>query len=467
MEKINNDKLTFRAKLGYSSASIGDAVAYMLVTTFIMFFLTTVAGLQPAVAGTLTAIGTVWDAVFNPIIGYLSDHARTRWGRRRPFMIGACLPLIATMVLLFSSFNVSYGVKVLYYGIMIVAFWTGFTGFFVPYYALGAEYTKDYEERTTLRAYASFLNMIGTLFSMVLPTLMVEVFENHGLSTPRAWQFTAFILGAISVISIIITGFAAKEIDVCEPEDGDDEEEKVNVIGMFREYLQVLSLGPMRILLCVSLFYLLAYAILMSDFVYVLTYNLGFDGTGVSMGMLLRSVIIIAFIPPILKLCEKTDKRLAMMYIIAGGIVGLLILRFLPFGSMPVTVLFILVTAITTQTYWQIIPAIFYDVCEYDEYKTGNRREGAILAVQGLVEAIASGLGTQILGIILQFAGFNGSATVQSQETLDWILNCTTWIPVIFLIAAGVAVYKFPITKQVYEDIVRELSERKKTNGTD
>lgn len=183
---------------------------------------------------------------------------------------------------------------------------------------------------------------------------------------------------------------------------------------MFREYVQVLSLKPMRILLMVSLFYLLGYAILISDFVYVLTYNLGFNGKEVSLGMFGRSGIIIIFIPLVLKLCEKTDKRRALMYVLAGGIAGLLVLRFLPFGSVAVTAVFIMVTAITTQTYWQIVPAIFYDVCEYDEYKTGRRREGAILSVQGLVEAMASGLGTQMLGFILQFAGFDGTSAVQS-----------------------------------------------------
>ena len=107
------------------------------------------------------------------------------------------------------------------------------------------------------------------------------------------------------------------------------------------------------------------------------------------------------------------------------------------------------------------MPAIFYDVCEYDEYVTGNRREGAILSVQGLVEAVASGIGTQIVGLILQFSGFDGSAAEQSQTALGCIFDCTTWIPAIVLLFAGIALYKYPITKEKYNEIVRKLEDRK------
>ena len=81
------EKLTFRNKIGYGSAAFGDAASYAFINTFLMFFLTTVAGIAPAAAGTITVIGAVWNTIFNPVIGYLSDNARTRWGRRRQMCI--------------------------------------------------------------------------------------------------------------------------------------------------------------------------------------------------------------------------------------------------------------------------------------------------------------------------------------------------------------------------------------------
>ena len=478
--------LSFGAKCGYGSAAVGDAVSYMFVTTFVMFFLTTIAGIQPAVAGTLTGIAAVWDAFVNPVIGYISDNARTRWGRRRPFMIGFCPLIIICLVLLFTAVDMPYTVKVIYYGFMIIAFWTSFTGFFVPYYALGAEYTRDYDERSTLRSFASFFNMIGTLFSMAMPTMIVQLLSDSGLTEARAWQMTALFLGIVTAVSIVITFFASKDRDVCSEgpgacsespdimekdrdsrEAGDTEvakpaaRETLSLRKMFGEYLEVLKLGPMRWLLLTSLFYLTGYGMIMSDLVYLLTFNLGFSGSEVSLAMVVRSLIIIVFIPVINKLATATDKRTAQMAILVFGIAGIIGMRFMDVSVPAVLAVFIFITAMTTQTYWQLMPAIFYDICEYDEYETGKRREGTILAVQGFVEAAAAGLGAQLLGFVLQFAGFDGTAAVQSETALTWVYNCTTWVPAIFLILAVFTLYKYPITKARYREILEALNERR------
>ena len=111
--------------------------------TFLMFFLTNVASVPPAIAGTVTIIGTVWNALFNPVIGYCADKVRTRFGRRRPVILFFSIPLSATMFLLFTNIDIPMAIKPVYYAVMLILFWTCFTGFFVPYSALGAAYTSD------------------------------------------------------------------------------------------------------------------------------------------------------------------------------------------------------------------------------------------------------------------------------------------------------------------------------------
>ena len=80
-----NGKLSVREKLGYGTASVGDSIAYSAIGTYLMFFLTTVAGVDPAVSGVISAIGAVWNALINPIWGFLSDQVRTKMGKRRAF----------------------------------------------------------------------------------------------------------------------------------------------------------------------------------------------------------------------------------------------------------------------------------------------------------------------------------------------------------------------------------------------
>lgn len=301
-----------KGKLGYASAAVGDAACYMFINTFLLFFLTTVAGIEPAAAGTITIIGAFWNALVNPIIGYISDNLATKWGKRRPFIIVMTVPLVASIFLLFTAVDVLPLIRPIYYGAMTMIFWTAYTGFFVPYLALGAEYTTDYNERTELRSYASIFNMIGTLMAVF----------------------------AIGTCTLII----GKLMDV---------------------------------------------------------------------------------------------------------------------NTIPELCIFVVIISIAPNIYWQLMPAIIYDVCEYDELETGKQRQGAIVSLLSLVEAFAAGLGSQLLGIILQFAGFDGSAAVQSETALVWVENSMTIVPAIFIVMALTALKKYPITKQRFQEIQAELARRK------
>ena len=98
------------------------------------------------------------------------------------FMFAFAFPLMTAVSLLFTTFDIPYCFKILYYGFGVIIFWTSYAGFFVPYFALGAEYTQDYNERTVLRSYASFFNLIGSVVSMSLPTMMIELMQSRNIS---------------------------------------------------------------------------------------------------------------------------------------------------------------------------------------------------------------------------------------------------------------------------------------------
>lgn len=473
-------KLSFGEKLGYGSAAVGDAAVYTFICTFLLFFLTTVAGIQPAIAGTITVVASVWNAIFNPIIGYISDHSRSRFGRRRLYMLGFVIPLFFVTILLFTSIHITYGLRVIYYGFMTMAFWTCYTGFFVPFYALGAEYTSDYNERTVLRSYASFFNIIGCCLSMTAPTTIVKALIDTGRTETEAWAITAFIIAAFSLISILVTIIASKKIDapginaaagelpVADelPPAGEEsleenpEEGRSAILKIFREYIEVLSLKPIRIALMVCVFYLIGYTIIMSDLMYFLTYNMGYSGMQNSMALLFRSLIAMLLLIPSAWLCKITDKRTALIITFLVGAAGISVMRMIHVEGVLTLGLLLIMTAVCTVFYWQIMPSIIYDICEYDEYETGKRREGAIVSIQGLVEAVAAGIGSQILGIILQIVGFDGDAAMQTPLVESWIFNCVTLVPAVLIVIAAFFMYRFPITRKVFEEIMQNLKER-------
>ena len=452
-------KLTVKENLGYGSASLGDSAAYGFIGTFLMFFLTTIAGIEPATAGILTAVGAVWNALINPVIGYCSDKVNTRFGRRRPVILIFSIPLGITMFLLFTDINLPDMVRPVYYGIMLMLFWTSYTGYFVPYLALGVEYTSDYDDRTILRLYASMFNMIGSIFAMVLPTLAVKFLMSHGFTASGAWSSTGAFVGGVTFLSILITVLVSRDKD--RPVDVPDKKktERFSLSAIFREYISVARLKPMKYLVIASIASLVCYQIIMSDLVYFLTYDLKFGATRISAFLLVRSLAGMILIPVVGKIALAIDKRNTMILFFLLGIGGMFFVRFAALPEMPMLIAYVIFTCLCTCVYWDLMPSIYYDICEYDQLVSGRNRQATIVSFQGLVEAVALGLGSLILGVILQLGGFDGSSVIQTASAMKWIFNCATVIPVVFLVVASLAIHRYPITKKVHEDIRRRLNQ--------
>lgn len=459
---MKTNKMTPMVKLGYASASFGDAATYSFVNTFLLFFLTTVAGIKPAAAGTIIIVGSVWNTIINPVIGYLSDNCASKWGRRRPFLAIMAPALGASAFMLFTALDIIPAIKPLYYGAILTIFWTAFTGFFIPHLALGAEYTQDYHERTDLRSYASVANMTGTLIGMVLPSLVSDFFVGKGLSLEAAWSCTGALVGITSTASILITVRASKGRDLPCAQEGRGIFPKIRFRDLFREYFEVIKLKPVIFLMLTSLFTLICNAMLSSDLMYYFTYNQNMEAKQISLMFLYKTVIAILLILVVKQVSRKTDRRTALMLDFIVGAAGLTMMFFAGADSPFMLFVFMLFVTISTSIYWQLMPAIIYDVCEYDELETGHQRQGVIVSLQGLVEALAAGIGAQLLGIVLQLAGFDGNAAVQTESALKAVELSVTVLPAVFLIFALVCMKKYPITRARFEEIQRQLAERKK-----
>ncbi len=456
-----NGKLSVREKLGYGTASVGDSIAYSAIGTYLMFFLTTVAGVDPAVSGVISAIGAVWNALINPIWGFLSDQVRTKMGKRRPMMLLFSIPSGICIFLLFTDLNIPMSIKPLYYGFILMLYWTCYTGFFVPYMALGSEYTSDYEDRTVLRLYASMFNILGNVVTMVLPTFMVGVLEKRGMSTGAAWSSTGLFLGTCAAVTFLVTVIASKQKDPPVLASS-DARPKLNIVELFREYISVAGLKPMKYLIIASTLGLICYSLLLADLLYFLTYNLGLTSEETPLILLVRPLFAAAMIPVTAFIVKKIDKRGALVFFYGLGAAILLFVRVVGVSGTGMLIVFIIGSATCTSFYWQLMPSIYYDVCEYDLLETGKDRRGAIVSFQGLIESIAAGIGSVILGVILKAAGFDSTLDVQTETAKLWIFNCTTLVPIVFLVLMILAVYKYPLTRERHAEIVRRLREKSK-----
>lgn len=458
-------KLKLRTKISYGIGGLADNALFMLIETFLLFYLTTVAGIKPATAGTILAVGCLWEAFCGPISGFLSDHMESKYGKRKPFLMAAAVPTAIVTTLLFTNIEMEGAAKVLYYGILTLLFWWCFAIFFVPYVTWGSDLTEDYNERTVLRSYAYVFNQIGKFLGTVMPTVLVAALTGIGLSVATSWSAVGLIVGLFSGAALLICALTIKETD--NPDFiKDPNATKIltlsNVKEMFAGYFSIIKLKPIRYIIAASLLYLIVNTIFMSDMIYFYTYNMGMTALEISGITFFMTAIGIALTPFVAKLAEKTDKKMAFIIgLIIAGVVQCIGTWFPIEASWSIWVMGFFFT-IGNTCYWQLMPAMIYDVCEVDELASGKKRSGEVVSLQALSESVSAAAGVQILGIILQLAGFSDTAVTQSALALTWINNSYSWIPGVLTLIVAVILWRYPINRKNYQRIIEGVEKRRR-----
>lgn len=450
-------RLGFKTKLSYGIGGICDNTLYTLSGTYLLLFLTTVAGVSPAMAGTITAIGSIWEAFCAPVVGYLSDNTISRFGKRKPFLIAAAFPVAIVTSLMFTAIDASPAIKAVYYTAMIIIFWTSFSTEFISYMAWGSDLTDDYDERTVLRSYAYVFNQVGMCIGMVLPTMIVDYCMNLGRTSAQAWQTVGIVAGVAGGAALLICALTITKDDnknFVKPKG----KNKINIGAMFtsilKDYFNIIKLKPIRFILGASIVYLIANTIFSSDRVFYMTYNLGMSQTEISLMMAIITVSGITFVPFIAKLSSVFDKKIVFMTGI--GVSGILMIagRFIGIESLVAVIIICLIYSVANTCYWQLMPSMLYDVCEVEELVSGKKHSGSVISLQALSESLSIAVGMQALGIALEMAGFANEADVQPEMALTWVSNLFTLIPGVFMILVFVIMTKYPINKKVFHKVM-------------
>lgn len=472
---MNNNKLPFKTKFGYGLAGIGDGASYAFTGTFLMFFLTTVAGVSPASAGIIAALGGIWQTLCAPVVGHISDHTENKRGRRKPYILWFAFPLGIAMSLLFTAIDATMSVKIMYYGLMTILFWTVFSFFFVPYLSWGAEITSDYDERTLIRSYAYFFQQGGMVLGMVLPTLVVDWLMTVGLSEKQGWQSVGILVGACSALSIF--GAAMLIVDKTEQKNrsqGYSKPSKKRIVVSFGEFFrisesftEVFKLRAVRLLIYAAIFYLIGYSIYCADRMYFFTFNLGLNAYQISFIMGLITFSGIVFMPFVLLLARRFDKRAVCIVGLSVSAAMMLALGVIGVRTYAAVIVFSLFYTVGSAAYWQLMPAIIYDVCEVDELVSGKKRAGSIASLLALAESGSQALGFLVLGFILDLAGFREAAATQTMRALAWSEYCFSVIPALFILFAAFMIFKYPVGKRVFNEVLEALAQREEGQEID
>lgn len=446
-------KLTLSEKLAYGVGDISNGLAVSSIGLFLLIYLTDAAGLKPEYAGLAIMIGRVWDAVTDPLMGWISDHTESRWGKRRPYLLFGALPYSASFFLLWFAPDFANQVYLFtYVTLVFMLFNTCLTVVFVPYTSLTAAITQDYNERTSLTGYRMTAVQIAFLIGALLPQWIVE----NSPSKEMGYMTAAGILAVIMFFTIIICFMGTVERDLDKKKTKSDQtplDYASSIIG------ELQNNKTYRISVAILLFTNCAITFVAVNLKYYIEYALGIKEESVNI-MALLFVTAILCVPLWVLLAKKFGK--AFVYRPAM-IMYAIIISSLSFFS-PENILLVYAFAVGAGVFhaaaltlpWAIVP----DVVEHDELLKGKRREGLFYGGTTFSYKMATALPIFFSGIVLSEFGYVANVE-QTPQAILGIKLLFGLAPAIFFILGAYISFYYPLTEEKHKKILDELEKRR------
>jgi len=450
-----HEPLPLRTKLAFGAGDLGPAIASLIPSFFQFFFLTTVAGLDPLMAGSVRAILSIWDAVNDPVVGWLSDRTRSRLGRRRPWILYGAIPFGLTYFAQWVVPPFDDTGKFIYYLIVGLLFNMAFTAVNVPYTALTAELTQDYDERTSLNTFRFAFSIGGSLVAGVLHPLIVGQFAD----VTTGYLVSGAVWGGLCILPFFWCVAGTRE------RFSADDVQQGSVIAQLRS---ALSNKPFLFVIGIYLFSWLAVQFTSSILVPYVTFWLKRPDL---ISLMLLAVQGSAFI--FLFIWNAVSRRIGKKAVYLIGMVFWIIVQAMLFfvGQDQATLALILaaLAGVGVATAYIVPWSMMPDVIEYDELLTGQRREGIFYGLMVLLQKFGLAAGQFIIGLVLQLSGFlssEGQITVQQPESALFALRVLIGpAPMVMLVLGMIITWFYPITRAKHAEIMAQLAARRDAGG--
>ena len=448
-KKTDLPRIGFVEKLGFGTFSTASNVVFNFKDLFYLFFLTNVLGIQIAHAGIITAIGIIWDAINDPMVGYWAVNHQFRNGEKcRPFALWCAIPWAITVVLMFTSFDVSYGWKL---GIAITIYFLFelFNTFAaIPYNSMGSLATNLDADRRSINVARNLGGCIGSgIGSIALYPLLGlfggldadgNVLQNESGET--AFIYAAMVMGAVCIIGSFAHYFTTKERVKQKVED----ESRISIFKVFKMLLGCRSW-------VVNTLYIICYGMLnlliMSTINYYATYVLGSAAaaTPILAVFLVTAIITTLLATPIDK---KLGRKNTMILSAAIYIVGKIWFVLDPYSMGAIYVNGITV-AIAMNLAFVLFNTNRNNIADIIEWKNGRRIDSLVSTCDNLASKLSKAGANLLMTGALASAGFNAELDVQPQAAIDTINALLGWVPALIAVAMLIIVACHPIEKEM------------------
>jgi GPH family glycoside/pentoside/hexuronide:cation symporter len=431
--------------LTYSAPPLGLGFMFFLVSLYMMKYATDVLLMAPAAIGTIFGFSRLWDAISDPLAGYFSDRTRSRLGRRRPWMLAAILPIGLSYVLMWNPPRSLEGAPLIaWMAVAVFGFYSAMTILIVPHTSFGAELSKDYHDRTRIFGIRHVCWGGGALFSLLGMFLLIRSTE------PR--DTALHITVAASIATSLLILFAVVRLRERPEYQGRG---AARPYGAFRD---VLSNPHARKLLVTFLIENVGVSSLTIMTPYVVHYIIKRPE--------LTPIFIACYMIPSLvtvplwvRLSRRFGKKPVWIFamLLTGFAFGGMF--FMDEGTIALVAILTTLGGIGGGCGSVVAPSVQSDIIDYDEYTTGERKEGAYFASFNFMFKSASGLTLMVTGFMLSFVGF--AANQEQSELVKLALRIQFAVfPLVCYAIGALILSRFSLDEAAHGRIRAELDAR-------
>lgn len=440
--------LTVKTKIGYGFGELGSVLFWSSLSFLLINYLTDEVGLSAGLAGIALMLGKVWDAVTDPVVGFLSDRTSSRFGRRRPWMLYGALPLGIVYAVMFRKPPMDGQVQLFIWAAgMYILLCTAYTIVNIPYISLIPELTGDYDERTNLNGYRSVFSILGTLVGAGAAVSLLGLFGSRA----AGYAGVGIMFGLVIAVSALIPFFFVREAP-----SGDTPRDS----RIFRSYLAVLKNKPFLKILVAFGLATAGISVITAVLIYYFKYVFDNEGylTGALLSLLVCSMICI---PLAVWVSGRLGKK--RTYMAGLGVLSVSLLLVFLFGhrvSVTVVYLFLALGGCGLSTHYVLPWSMLPDAVEYEAMKTGIRREGVYFGLWTFISKIGTALAGLIVGTVLSLSGYVANA-LQSSSALLGIRTLVGPITIVFFIASIAVIARYPLDREAYEALKHKEPHKK------
>lgn len=436
---LRDDRLGIGTCLGFGVGTVGVSIMLNTVTAYFPAFMSTVLGQSPEIAGYLLMASKLFDAFADVAIGRMSDRTRSRWGRRRPYLLAGAIISAASFLMLFAPPALSEGALIAYMAAGLILYSAGYSLFNVPYMTMPSEMTEGFHERTRLLSFRTVFVSAGQLLALAVTAALIS----RGGGGAGGYATMGLVMAIIILSTMTATFLATARAPAVERTNT-----KPRLAG--GQIALLVRNRPFMLLAGAKVFQFLAFAsIATTGLLFMLNVlSVGYDGQIVL--AVSQNIAMALSMPLWVRLGRRIGKRSTylvgvLLFCIAAaswllaargiGTTGLLwrgILSGVGSGSL------ILMSV-----------SMLGDTMAYDRALTGLHREGLLSSIIAVIEKTAFALGVAIVGLLLHLAGyvptFGGKIVEQPESAVRALYLGYAGIPLLMFVANGLFLYFYDL----------------------